>query len=745
MSSDAHGSALDRIPQQAVNPGREQGVWLTRYLKHRFGRGESESSAAGAPASRHQTLVDQIRDYAIFMLDPDGRVATWNAGAERIKGYTAEEIIGSSYATFFSPDARREGRPDDILRRAVDHGVVRDVGIRVRKDGSEFYAEATITALRDGRGLLQGFAKVTRDVTDKVAQERALVAAQQRFARSFEKAPIGMALCDFQGRITEANEALGELLGRSREELGGLSLSDLDHPADAGPAERVRRRLLEAKGDVSFETRLLHATGRTVWAQVAAAMLHEDDGSVEQLLVQVLDISEQRRVKDLLAHQAVHDPLTGLPNRLLMLDRIEHAFGRCKRQPDCIAALLFIDLDRFKPINDTLGHDAGDQVLLTVARRLATCVRPGDTVARLGGDEFTILCEGLDDSTVAEMIAARAREAIEQPMVVAGRRLYVGASVGIALCCNPPDSPASLLADADAAMYEAKARGHGGVVTYSREMRSQATSRIELETRLREGIERDEFVVVYQPQFDLNTGLAVGVEALLRWRQDPNGELVAPGSFIPLAEETGLIIPIGRRVLEQACGDLADWCADHPDMPPLRMSVNLSAAQFLDEELAVMVDQIISSAGVDPTLLELEVTESVLMRDAGATLNTLLALKGRGVRLAIDDFGTGYSSLAYLQRFPVDILKIDRAFVEGLGRRTGSGALIGAMVSMGQALGMTVVAEGIETAGELQELKDLGCDVGQGFHLGRPQPLDSLSQVLGAAAPSGAGSAKTAP
>jgi diguanylate cyclase (GGDEF)-like protein len=425
-----------------------------------------------------------------------------------------------------------------------------------------------------------------------------------------------------------------------------------------------------------------------------------------------------------LAHQADHDTLTDLPNRRAFLDRLGRALAATART-DRHVLVLFLDLDRFKVVNDSLGHRAGDELLRTVAERLRTAVRPGDTVARFGGDEFTMLCEDIHDEAHALRVVERVRAALEQPFPLAGNELFATGSIGIALGRGRDESPEALVENADAAMYRAKDRGGNCVELFDSAMRDRAVRRLALSSALHRAVERDEFRVAYQPTVRLATGEVDGVEALVRWDRPGHG-VVAPLDFVPLAEENGLIVPIGAYVLEQACRQARRW-TDAATGPGPSVSVNLSARQLVDPGLVPAVEAALDTTGVDPASVSLEITESVLMGDVAAIGTVLTELKALGLRLLVDDFGTGYSSLTYLRRFPVDGVKIDRSFVGGLGTSADDEAIVRAVIALAHGLGLVAVAEGVETQEQVEHLVDLRCDLAQGYHLGRPAPPEQVS------------------
>ncbi len=429
-----------------------------------------------------------------------------------------------------------------------------------------------------------------------------------------------------------------------------------------------------------------------------------------------------------LTRQAFRDPLTNLPNRALFMDRLSHGLTRAQRRHEHLA-VLFLDLDRFKVVNDTLGHAVGDQLLVEVSRRLTSALRPGDTVARLGGDEFGVLLEDVADAETAETVAVRIEESLGKPYRFEGREVFVTASIGIALSSAKLGLPEEILRDADLAMYHAKAKGKARHEVFDGSMSAPALDRMDLEMDLRSAISRHEFRLHYQPILRLDTGKITEVEALIRWQHEKRG-LLQPDEFIGLTEETGLIVPIGQWVLSEACKQARTWQLEYPTTPPLVMSVNLSAKQFQNPKLIEEIREALDESGLAPSCLKLEITETTVMQDAPVTLTKLNELKELGVRLAIDDFGTGYSSLGYLKRFPVDTLKIDRSFVKGLSPDGGDSAIVRAVVTVAKSLNMDVTAEGVETEGQLAEVKALGCDRAQGFLFARPVSAERVAPLL---------------
>ncbi|MDQ1373241.1 MAG: hypothetical protein QOJ09_579, partial [Actinomycetota bacterium] len=468
--------------------------------------------------------------------------------------------------------------------------------------------------------------------------------------------------------------------------------------------------------------------GQEVWALLARSPVVDPAGVEAGVLAMVTDITERKRAEDALAHQAFHDALTKLPNRELFLDRLSHALDRIDRRTGH-TAVLFLDIDRFKWVNDSLGHAAGDALLVEMAWRMRVVLRAGDTLARFGGDEFAVLCEEVEDVTDAMNVAQRLSGAFAQPFVLEGRPITVTASIGIAMAGAANTEPDALLGDADSAMYRAKEKGRDRIELFDDEMRDRAMKRLETETALRGALDQHQLVVHYQPIVGLAGERVIGVEALVRWNHPERG-LVPPLDFIPLAEETGLIVPIGSYVLSEACRTIAGWNAAHLDRTPLTVSVNLSARQLASPGLPNVVAGVLEDTGLDPALLCLEITESVLMDDADTSRELLEALKRLGVTIAVDDFGTGYSSLLYLRRFPVDVLKIDRSFVAGLGNISEDSAIVSGVVSLAHALGLRSVAEGVEQPSQAVELGLLGCDQAQGFYWSKPLESEALAEWL---------------
>jgi diguanylate cyclase (GGDEF)-like protein/PAS domain S-box-containing protein len=559
---------------------------------------------------KYRSLLDGIEEYAVLTLDPRGGIVSWNVGAQRIHGYTAEEIVGHNFSRFFSVEDIERKRPQEVLRLAAENERHQEEITMVRPDGSKFIAEIALTALRDSSGKLRGFSKIGRDLTVRKDGEKHLARVNNQMAS--------------------------------------------------------------------------------------------------------------------LAHAAEHDSLTGLPNRLLLNDRINQAIALAHRHSGKVA-VLFLDLDGFKHINDSLGHSIGDKLLQSVAKRLLACVRSPDTVSRNGGDEFIIVLQEMDQPNQAAITARRVLKALADPRKVGELDIHVTASVGISV--YPDDGPdaETLIKNADTAMYQAKASGRKTFQFFTSEMNVSAVERQTIEQDLRHALEHREFVLHYQPKVNLKTGAIVGAEALIRWAHPTRG-LLSPGKFIPVAEETGLILAIGGWVLHEACLQARSW--RDAGVSAGTMAINVSTVQFRDEGFLIDLLAVLGKTGLDPRSLELEVTESILMKDTELSVSIIKAVRDVGIRVAIDDFGTGYSSLSYLRGFPLDSLKIDQSFLRKIHVAPDDSIIVSAIIGMGRNIGLRVIAEGVETAEELEFLKSNKCDEAQGYYFGRPVPAEEFVKLL---------------
>ena len=587
------------------------------------------------------------------------------------------------------------------------------------KDGRRFERYSIGRQIEDGAMIrVWSF----RDVTARFTAEAALRESEIRYRLLFEQNAAGVCVSRLDGTIIDCNATFASMLGFRRAELVGRTMAELY--ANSAEADELTA-LLRGVGTLnSVEIELRRSDRRALW--VIENLVLVGDPATGVVHATVVDISDRKRAEEQIEFHAYHDVLTHLPNRKLFTDRLRHALTRAKRAGKPVA-VMFIDVDHFKTINDTLGHTAGDELLLEMSRRLRECVRDDDTVARLGGDEFTIILAELRQAEDALTVAQKILEAVQEPLTIAQMPIVVTASIGISIYPVDGADPESLLRNADSAMYRAKEAGRNTYQLCTDEMKRRAMERLSIESRLRMAVHDQQLVLAYQPQINLVTGRTIGVEALVRWN-DPERGIVEPASFIPIAEETRLILPLGEWVLRTACKQTKEW--QDRGAGPIRVAVNLSARQFAQHDLVQMVRSALLESGLGASSLELEITETTAMQNAEISVEVLRALREIGVGISIDDFGMGYSSLNYLKRFPITAVKIDRAFVNDLTANDGDAAIVSAVISMARSLRLRVVAEGVETAEQFAFLRSKECDEAQGFYFSRPMMTDDVTRVL---------------
>jgi diguanylate cyclase (GGDEF)-like protein/PAS domain S-box-containing protein len=659
--------------------------------------------------ARTRALLETTPDI-IAIIEPGGKLRYASPAAGRTLGYACKGE---------GPNLFDLVHPDDMGRvleaahsTTAGHSV--PVEFRMRHaDGSWRWLEAVGNDLRHDPDV-EGVVITAHDITARKESEA-------RFGALVEHLSDMIVVLDEDLSLRWASPSAREFMVDSDEFM------HLIHREDAERAAPVFAELAATPGAVRrIECRAMKEGEWRHIETIVTNLLH--DPAVQGIVCNSRDMTERKVAQEALDRQAYHDGLTGLPNRALFLDRLEVALTRAKRRRSTVA-VMFLDLDRFKVINDSLGHEPGDRLLAAVARRLEGALRPEDTVARFGGDEFTVLCEDLGADLEPVGIADRISRSLATPFTLDDREVFLSASIGIAVAPQEHARADSLLRDADAAMYRAKERGRSRVEVFDEATRARAMERMEIEHDLHRAIDRGELCLRYQPIVDLLTGRIVGVEALIRW-EHPRRGLVQPAGFIPLAEETGMIVPIGEWAVAEACRQVAEWRSRAVLPPSFSVSVNLSAGQLAQPRLRQVLDTALTESEVDPGSVWLEITESALMVDADAAIATLRAFKQQGLRMSIDDFGTGYSSLSYLKRLPIDALKVDRSFVSGLVSDTEDHAIAEAVVALAHTLGLSAVAEGVETDAQLAEVRRIGCDGAQGYLFSRPVPPVAVEALL---------------
>jgi diguanylate cyclase (GGDEF)-like protein/PAS domain S-box-containing protein len=653
-------------------------------------------------------------------LNPPGpQIVYVNEAFCRMTGYAAEEIVGKTPRILQGPKTSRTELVR--LRRLLSRGEPFEGElINYRKDGSEYLLEWHIAPLRDEAGEITHWVASQRDVTEHRRAQKALKESEARYRTVVGNAPVVLFALDEEGVFTLSEgkglKALGlepgEVVGRSVFEVYRNVPGILEHAQRALGGEEISAT--EKVGPLAFEA--------------FYAPLRAEDGGILGVIGVAADVTERERARERLRHQALHDPLTDLPNRTLFMDRLEHALATLEWSEGDAVAVLFVDLDDFKVVNDSLGHEVGDALLVAVAERLRVALKE-DTVARFGGDEFAILLESIIGPSDATHLARRIIEELRKPFVVEGREVYTSPSIGIVSAASSHDRPKDLLRKADLAMYAAKAKGKACYEAFDPAMSVRATERLEVENDLRRVIERGEIRAHYQPKVLLRTGEIVGTETLMRWEHPERG-LLPPAAFISIAEKTDLIVPLGRWVLAEACRQTRGWQDLYSSGPPLGVSVNVSGRQLRHPELVKDVGRVLQETGLEPGSLGLEITESVLVEDELSTLATLRELKCLGIKLMIDDFGTGYSSLSYLKRLPADFLKIDRSFIERLGEDPKDEGIVSAVIELARVLGMEAIAEGVENAEQAAHLRELGCHFAQGNLFSKPLPAEGVGALL---------------
>ncbi|MEX2279639.1 MAG: EAL domain-containing protein [Acidimicrobiia bacterium] len=684
--------------------------------------------------ARYRGLLEAAPD-AMVVVDEAGLIVLLNAQAENQFGYHRDELLGQPVTNVIPQGFAERLVADDL--RSAEEALAQQIGTGIeltalRKDGTEFPIEIMLSPLASPDGILVTAA--VRDITLRKAADEHVAQSEARYRGLLEAAPDAMVVVDEAGLIVLLNAQAENQFGYHRDELLGQPVTNV---IPQGFAERLvaddlrsAEEALAQQIGTGIELTALRKDGTEFPIEIMLSPLASPDGIL--VTAAVRDITVRRAADEHAAEMALemthsfeHDFLTGLPNRILLNDRISQAIALARRRGKQVA-VLFLDLDGFKHINDSLGHPVGDMLLQLIAERLLGCVRLSDTVSRQGGDEFVVLLSDTDDGEAA-VVANRMLIAVAETHSVESHDLHVSTSIGISVYPDDGEDAETLIKNADTAMYQAKANGRQRYQFFKQAMNDRAVERQSIEESLRSGLEREEFVLHYQPKVDLKTGEITGVEALIRWIHPSRG-MVSPADFIPIAEESGLIRPIDDWAVKEACRQARSWVDS--GLPPIVMAVNVSAAELRDETYVQRLNATLGQTGIDPRYLELELTESVLMEHAHSAAILLQDLKRLGVQIALDDFGTGYSSLSYLRDFPIDTLKIDQSFVSEVTSAGSDTRIVTAVIGLARSLGLTVVAEGVETREQLEFLRARQCDEAQGYYFSRPVPPDEVAELL---------------
>jgi diguanylate cyclase (GGDEF)-like protein/PAS domain S-box-containing protein len=655
----------------------------------------------------------------VTIADRDRRIIYANPAELKMHGYSADELIGQDVSVL---------APQGLLRPLTLQQLKslkswRRESLNVRKDGSVFPIEILSDVVMNADGEPVGIVSISQDITERKKAEAALRESEERYALAARGANDGLWDWKLDDNITYFSPRWKAMLGYAEHEIG-TNLGDwfnLIHPEDLPRLrEDLDKHLTGKTAHFEDEHRILHKDGSYKWVLARGIAVRDGSGNATRLAGSLTDLTARK----------IRDPLTGLPNRTIFLDRVRHALARAKRRPASLFAVLFLDLDGFKFVNDSLGHMAGDQLLVEVANRLARCLRKEDTVARMGGDEFAILLEDLGKSEEGIAVVKRIQEELPQSVTIARQEIFTSASIGVAFHSDHYQEAAELVRDADTAMYAAKSKGRAGYQLFDQELRQHAVSRLKLETDLNLACERGEFSLHYQPIVSVDSGHIASVEALLCWEHPERG-LLSAGAFLSVLEDTALIHSLNRWVLFEACRQLREWQSEAVADESLTVNVNISPKHIGQSALAPEVQQVLQETGLAGHCLELEFTELSLIKGSESVSDTLHELRKMGVRLCIDDFGTGYSSLNYISSLPIDVLKIDRSFLRQQSNDPGKGDMVKTIVQLAKDLGILAIAEGVETHEQLMRLKRLACPYAQGFYFSKPvNPVQARSLLL---------------
>lgn len=669
---------------------------------------------------RLKAVVDNAAE-GIVTFNETGLIEAFNPKAADMFGYSEQEILGKNFKTLVPGSIDQTGNFSFTINQ------LNNELSGLTKDKQTFPLELTVTEMHVGKQHL--YLGMLRDISRRKLTEAKLLESENRFHSAFDFAATGMALVSLEGRWMQVNSALTRILGFTREELLKMDIQSLTYEEDQEISSTKRDQLL--RDEIKFiqmEKRFRHKDGQIIWTLDNKSLIRDAEGNPLYFVVQLQDITKQKKAEEQLTYKAYYDSLTGLLNRNQLEYNIDQLIKSVQRHHQTFA-VFFLDLDNFKLINDSLGHDAGDRLLEIVASRLKNTSRVSDVVGRLGGDEFILVLKELRNLESAALFAEKIIDNLSKPILIKGHELFVTTSIGIAFYPSDGQDYQTLIKNADSALYRAKEKGRNNYQFCTFEMSAKIQEKIAFESALKQALENKEFQLFYQPIIDFKKKNVVAVEALLRWQSHEYG-MIAPQQIIPFVEETGLIIPLGDWILETACRQMKIWQHQHQQTTLLKLGINLSARQFLFEGLVSSLISILKKTGFNPNQLELEIKENLIMQDPELSMNILRELKNQGIKIAIDDFGTGYSSLSYLQRFSVDRIKIDRSLIQYIPEDDTSSSLVIAMIGLAKNLNIDVVAEGVERKEQYDFLKKYGCQKIQGFYICPPVSVDEATQFL---------------
>jgi diguanylate cyclase (GGDEF)-like protein/PAS domain S-box-containing protein len=747
----SHGEELKDRPEQKQKSGKTPaaltGDW--EELNRRLTTLEIQPGLFSQNIEELRLLKTSLETIStgITIADIEGTILYTNPAEAKMHGYTVDELVGKN-VNIFSPDTRQKKRKTKEVSAWKEW--TREI-TEIRKDGTIFPVQLKSIPVKDPAGNPSCIITISEDITMRKQAEEALRDAHNELEQKvmertrelresnrmieqellerqavenrlrilgkfFENTNEAVIITDSQARIIEVNDAFTRITGFDKEEVIGRRPTVLRSYRNSRRAHMQMWKSILRRGSWQGEVWDRRKNGEIYPVWLSIGPVRDDENAMRHYVAIASDISAIKKTEERLEHLAHHDSLTNLPNRILFSDRLLQAVALAKRNKKMIAVML-LDLDRFKEVNDTLGHRLGDQLLIEVSRRLKNSIREVDTISRLGGDEFAIILSDISDIESAAQVAQHFMQSVSEPFEIENHEIFITTSIGITIYPADSDEMESLLKNADTAMYHAKSRGKNNFQFFTNEMNNRIIEKLFIESKLRRALDHKEFQLYFQPQVEAETGCIVGMEALLRWVNPELGDM-PPSKFIPIAEDTGLIIPIGAWVIQEACRQAMSWQED--GVPILNLSVNLSARQFHKQTVVEMISGILKETGFDPRHLELEITESVIMQDVDDNIQTLRSLKDLGLRLSIDDFGTGYSSLNYLKRFPIDVLKIDQSFVRDITSDPDNSSVVSAIIALAHSLNLKVIAEGVETAEQLEFLREHKCDEVQGYLFSRP-------------------------